>query len=80
MKFIYRNKKTAIWVMVAAIVLGPIACKESFLEVPVTGELQEGQILNQKGVEGLLIGTYSVLNGRGNGWHSGASNWMWGSR
>ncbi len=79
MKFIYRNKKTTIWVLVAAIVLGPIACKESFLEVPVTGELQEGQILNQKGVEGLLIGAYSVLNGRGNGWHSGASNWMWGS-
>ncbi len=30
-------------------------------------------------MEGLLIGAYSVLNGRGNGWHSGASNWMWGS-
>jgi hypothetical protein len=79
MKLKYSNKKTAILVLMAAIVLGPIACKESFLEVPVTGELQEGQITNQKGVEGLLIGAYSVLNGRGNGWHSGASNWMWGS-
>ncbi len=40
MKLKYSNKKTAILVLMAAIVLGPIACKESFLEVPVTGELQ----------------------------------------
>lgn len=79
MKFIYNNKRITILVLMGAIVLGPIACKESFLEVPVTGQLQEDQILNQRGIEGLLVGAYSVLNGRGNGWHSGASNWMWGS-
>lgn len=79
MKFIYNKKRVTILMLAGAIVLGPIACKESFLEVPVTGQLQEDQILNQRGIEGLLVGAYSVLNGRGNGWHSGASNWMWGS-
>lgn len=79
MKFIYNNKRVTILMLAGAIVLGPIACKESFLEVPVTGQLQEDQILNQRGIEALLVGAYSVLNGRGNGWHSGASNWMWGS-
>ena len=59
--------------------LAPYACKDSFLEVPVTGQLNETQVAGAKGIESLLVGTYSVLNGRGNGWHSGASNWMWGS-
>src|SRR5688572_2353410 len=77
MKSTYRKGFAAL--TMGALLLGPIACKESFLEVPATGQLNEQQIQSAKGAEGLLVGVYSVLNGRGNGWHSGASNWMWGS-
>jgi hypothetical protein len=76
MKKIAKNRFT---VLLAVFMALPLACKESFLDVPVTGQLQEEQVLNEKGMEGLLLGVYSVLNGRGNGWHSGASNWLWGS-
>jgi hypothetical protein len=47
--------------------------------VPPTASLTEGVLSSKAGLEGLLIGTYSVLNGRGNGWHAGATNWLWGS-
>jgi tetratricopeptide (TPR) repeat protein len=34
---------------------------------------------NQRGIEGMLIGAYSALNGKDNGWFGGATNWLWGS-
>lgn len=77
MKSIYKKIFTAL--ALGALVVCPYACKDTFLEVPVTGQLNETQVQGAKGIESLLVGTYSVLNGRGNGWHSGASNWMWGS-
>lgn len=78
MKTIFKNKVTVL--LVSFLMLGPLACKDSFLEVPVTGQLTEEQLASQRGVDGLLIGVYSVLNGRGTGgWFSGASNWLWGS-
>lgn len=77
MKRIYKRGLAVL--TIGALVFGPIACKDSFLEVPATGQLNETQVQSAKGIESLLVGVYSVLNGRGNGWHSGASNWMWGS-
>lgn len=77
MKRIYKRGLAVL--TIGALVFGPIACKDSFLEVPATGQLNEAQVQSAKGIESLLVGVYSVLNGRGNGWHSGASNWMWGS-
>ncbi|MBT1700668.1 RagB/SusD family nutrient uptake outer membrane protein [Fulvivirgaceae bacterium PWU4] len=77
MKRIYKRGFAVL--AIGALMFGPIACKDSFLEVPATGQLNETQIQSAKGIESLLVGVYSVLNGRGNGWHSGASNWMWGS-
>ncbi len=67
--------------VVAAIMLGPIACKDEFLEVPVTGQLTDESLNTQAGLEGLLIGVYSQLDGSGGGgeWHGGAVNWLWGS-
>ncbi|MDJ1467354.1 RagB/SusD family nutrient uptake outer membrane protein [Xanthocytophaga flava] len=79
MKKIFKNK--IIYLSIAAIFLGAVACKDSFLEQPVTGQITEEQLLTQKGLDGLLIGVYSVMNGRdaSAAWHAGASNWMWGS-
>jgi len=41
------------------------ACKKSFLEIGALGQLSEPILANKAGVEGLLIGTYSILDGTG---------------
>ena len=73
-----RTKLVAIAVG-GALLVGPVACKDEFLEVPVTGQVSEAQLTSEQGLNGLLIGVYSMLNGRDTGWFGGASNWLWGS-
>lgn len=55
-----------------------ISCKEDFLEVQPTASITESQLTSKNGLEGLLIGAYSVLSGRG-GFYAGSTNWLWGS-
>jgi len=60
------------------------ACNRSFLEKPPLGALQQSQLANKAGVQSLLIGAYSLLDGegsaiQGNQFGSGASNWVYGS-
>lgn len=58
------------------------SCKKSFLERPVLGSLSEEVLANQKGIEGLLIGAYSALDGQnvgGGTWESSPDNWIYGS-
>lgn len=55
-----------------------VACKKEFLQVQPTGQLTEEVLSSKKGLEGLLIGAYSMLGGRGN-YFGGASNWTNGS-
>jgi hypothetical protein len=40
-----------------------ITCKKNLLDVPAIGLIDESKLENQKGVEGLLIGAYSMLDG-----------------
>ena len=59
------------------------ACGRSYLDKRPIGKLDEAALTNKKGVEGLLIGAYSLLDGingeiDGN-WYSAASNWIYGS-
>ena len=54
------------------------ACKKEFLEIAPTGQLTEEVLSGKKGIEGVLIGAYSMLGGRGN-YFGGASNWANGS-
>ena len=42
------------------------ACQKEFLEVAPTGQLTEEVLSSKKGIEGVLIGAYSMLGGRGN--------------
>ncbi|MEZ0610930.1 RagB/SusD family nutrient uptake outer membrane protein [Fibrella sp. WM1] len=72
----YTNKH-AIVGLTTAISLMVVACKDTFLEVPVTGQLSNIQLNSKAGIEGSLIGAYSMLNGRGERLAS-ASNWVWG--
>jgi hypothetical protein len=79
MKMTIKNKfqKGAIGVLVAALVIA-YSCNESFLEVPVTGQLDEGILSGRQGLESSLIAVYSQVNGRA-GRMASPSNWVWGS-
>lgn len=54
------------------------ACKKSFLDIRPTGTLNPTVIANATGVQGLLIGAYSLLRGEIN-WGSAPTNWGFGS-
>lgn len=58
------------------------SCKKKFLEPqPFTRYLPE-QVQSKKGLEGILVGTYGMLDGQGiagaSGWMVGATNWVYG--
>jgi hypothetical protein len=54
------------------------SCKDSFLDVPVTGQLDKNILGGRLGLDGALLAVYSQVNGRGNRMAS-PSNWVWGS-
>ena len=57
------------------------ACKKSYLDRPPLGTLNQDILANKEGVQGLLIGTYSLVDGEGgnsSGQGSAASNWTYG--
>lgn len=58
------------------------SCKEDFLEITPKGSLDESVLATAEGVDGLLIGAYSLLDGAsdmGFGWESATSGWVFGS-
>lgn len=56
-------------------------CNEDFLTILPTGSLDEAQLTSEAGLEGSLIGTYSMLLGRGgtDAFYEASTNWFWGS-
>ena len=60
------------------ILLTAIYCSDDFLDVAPTGSLSSNELSSLDGLEGSLIGTYSILLGRA-GFYSDATNWIWGS-
>jgi len=69
---------------VIAIIAGSLlldACKESFLEITPNGSLDESVLATSEGVDGLLIGAYSLVDGvcDGFGWEAATSGWVFGS-
>lgn len=66
-------------VLSLALVLNIVSgCKDSFLEVSPNGALTEEVLSSKQGLEGLLVGAYSPLTGRG-AWYGGFGNWVHGS-
>jgi hypothetical protein len=58
-------KKTRIFVC-SLIISGLIlSCSDQFLDQQAVGVLSENNLLNPNGIEGLLVGAYSLLNGSG---------------
>jgi hypothetical protein len=72
-------------IIIISILLSFSACKEEFLDRQPIGVFSEEALLTKAGVQGVLIGAYTGLNGAmyGNGSSAGAdvnsfSNWVYG--
>jgi hypothetical protein len=69
----------------ARILLGSLlfmhACSKDFLEVTPTGDLNDAVLANYEGIDALLIGAYSMLDGVSAefGWEAATSGWVYGS-
>lgn len=61
-----------------AFCIAGLSCKKEFLNVAPTGQYYDGLLTDKKGIDGLLVGAYSMLNGRLD-WYGGSSNWLHGS-
>ncbi|CAN5769903.1 RagB/SusD family nutrient uptake outer membrane protein [soil metagenome] len=63
------------------VIVAIAACSKSFLDKPPLGTLSPQILASEAGVQGLLIGAYSLVDGEGasgDGFASGASNWTYG--
>jgi hypothetical protein len=77
-------KKRYIIVVIFLTLLGTWNCRQDFLNVPPAGSLDQTLLQSENGVEALLIGAYSMLDGwaegfLGDGWMSSSTNWVFGS-
>ena len=74
-----KNKLITVFIILAGIIV-MVSCGKSFLEQKPLGALDENVLANKTGVEGLLIGAYSILDGYGAGgnWDASGSNWVYG--
>lgn len=55
------------------------ACQKDFLNIIPKAQLSDELLANKRGIEGVLIGCYSVLTGRDQLFYSGFGNWVHGS-
>ena len=63
------------------VIVAVAACKKTFLDKPPLGTLSPQILATEPGLQGLLIGAYSLVDGEGasgDGFMSGASNWILG--
>jgi starch-binding outer membrane protein, SusD/RagB family len=75
---IMKNKKIIYLGAFIVLATGFIACKK-FLNPSLKGVYDQSQLVNKKGINGLLINAYATLDGREGSISEGASNWEWGS-
>jgi starch-binding outer membrane protein, SusD/RagB family len=56
-------------------------CRKDFLVVNSGGSLDQHALANKQGIDALLIGAYSMLDGVSSqfGWEASSSNWVYGS-
>jgi len=75
------KKYYILLVLIVALFAALGSCKESFLDVKPTGALDQGLLGTKDGIEALLVGAYSLLDGVSAqyGWEAASSNWVYGS-
>ena len=73
--------KKIIYIVLITVVF-MASCSKEFLEKEPYGEITEEQVSLSENIEGLIISSYSILNGQGNdasnAFNSPASNWSFG--
>jgi hypothetical protein len=77
-----KRNKLLIKVSLSSLLLAGVvgACKDEFLEQPPQGTFAGGTLASSlQGLNGLVVGAYSGLNGRPGSFTSGATNWVFGS-
>lgn len=74
------KKNQLIFIIVLAVFGILSACNEDFLEITPKGSLDQAVLANEEGINGLLIGAYSMLDGISSqfGWEAASSNWVYG--
>lgn len=79
-------KKLNIFFTTLLLLTGVMSCKDSWLDVTPLGVLSESTLTNKTGVNLLLIGAYSMLDGVQTNvgsafpdWTGSADNWVYGS-
>jgi len=76
-------KRYGVFFIVILIFFGiVVSCRKDFLNVEPAGGLDQSVLGNEKGLDALLIGAYSMLDGVADGvggWESASSNWVYGS-
>ncbi|MGV3556579.1 RagB/SusD family nutrient uptake outer membrane protein [Larkinella arboricola] len=80
--------KLRLYIITGLLITGAGACTDNFYQTPPLGVASESQLLTRDGINSLLIGAYSLLDGVGassDGWlgrnegrASAASNWLIG--
>jgi hypothetical protein len=75
-----QSYKTLFRICLGGLLAGGLlwTCSDEFLEVQPKGVLAPSVLATEAGIEGVLLGAYSQLGGRGN-YFGGASNWANGS-
>lgn len=73
------NKILGLGILALSANLFLSSCADDFLEVSPTASATESVLSSKKGLDGLLIGCYSVLTGRDQLFYSGFGNWVHGS-
>jgi hypothetical protein len=81
-------KRLSIFALCAVGIIIQNSCKKGYLQQPSLGSLSDVQISSRAGVDGLLIGAYSALDGQagndgglggGSSWEVSPDNWIYGS-
>ena len=70
-----------VLILAAVLIFGIITACEDFLERTPQGQLSEDVLTTPEGVNGILVGAYSLLDGVGSqgNWGSSTTNWIFGS-
>jgi hypothetical protein len=73
------KKKHILLIITLAVLVVTGACKKDFLNITPNGALDQTVLATEEGVNGLLIGAYSMLDGISNTFQlqSASSNWIW---
>ncbi|MBK7627940.1 MAG: RagB/SusD family nutrient uptake outer membrane protein [Bacteroidales bacterium] len=75
------KKKYISLFLILAVVATWTSCREDFLNVKPAGSLDVNLLSNEKGLDALMVGAYSLLRGSNGqfGWEAASTNWVYGS-